>query len=410
MNYNKLFNHLILAFAFMLPISIAGYNILLGILVLTWLLEAKWKEKWNAIKAMPVFKVMLIYFIFIILSILWTKNLASGLHYLKQYYVFLILPILYTSIDRSKIPQFFSAFLAAMIISEVLSYGIYFDLLTFKLTPNWTPLDPTPFMMHTTYSIFLVFSIFLMITRLVYEQRTRLQTIIYSTFIITMTFNLFINSGRTGQFSLFLAILVFISLHYSFHWMKTIFYTLLFSGSIFIIAFLISPNFKVRIIETYHSFNYTLQNNKAPSHDNTGVRLILWQVASNIILKHPIIGVGIGDERDSVSNVLLYELPQLHDEVSTYSDLHNTYLKVFVATGIIGLTLYLLVFFTLHKQIDQSKELQIVGNVMLALILQYMFIGNFPVVHFTLLFIFIMSLTLKPPIIKNTTQQKFSRL
>lgn len=396
MNYNLLFNRLLVALAFVIPLSIAGYNLILTALTLTWILEAKWKEKWAIIKTQPVFKAMFIYFLFVILSLLWTENLSSGMHYIKQYYIYFLLPILYTSIDRSRIPQLFSAFLAAMIISEIISYLIYFDFMPFQLKASWSAADPSPFMMHTIYSIFLVFSIFLMLTRLAYEKRTKFQVIIYLFFIISMMLNLFINSGRTGQFSLLLAMLVFVYLHYRLHWIKTVLVTFAMSGTIFIIAYFISPNFHNRTIETYNSLSHTFQQEEA-FNDSTGLRFMMWQVASDIILKHPIIGVGIGDERDSYAQTLLIELPELHPYVNGFSDLHNTYLKIFVSTGIIGLSLFLWIFYTIYKEIESSSELHITGGVLITLLLQYMFIGNLPAAHLTVLFVFITSIVLKNP-------------
>lgn len=364
-------------------------------LVLTWLLEAKWKEKWEMIKTQPVFKAMLIYFIFAVLSLLWTENIPSGLHYIKQYYIFFLLPIFYTSIDRSYTPKLLSVFLVAMIISEIVSYLIYFDLIPFKLNPTWSPSDPSPFMMHSIYSIFLVFSIFLMLTRLAYENRTQLQSTIYVLFIITMCLNLFFNSGRAGQFSFFLILIIFIYLHYRLHWIKTVTLGLFLSIIIFSIAFFISPNFQNRSVETYDSLSYTINNKEANSSDSAGQRFMMWQVASKIIEKNPIFVVGIGDERDSYSRTLVSDFLTFPSFLSGFTDLHNTYLKIFVSTGIIGLTLFLYVFFTFYTQLDSSKESKILGASIIALILQYMLIGNLPAAHLTILFILIISITLK---------------
>lgn len=395
MNYNLIFNRLSALLAFVIPISIAGYNLVLGLLLITWMLEKNWKHKWEMIKAQPLFKIMFLYFIFASISLLWTENLSDGLRYLKQYYIFLFLPIFYTSIDRSKIPQFFSAFLAAMIISEIFSYLIFFDLMPFKLKDSWNAGDPTPFMMHSIYSIFLVFAIFLMLTRLATEERTPKQTFLYSFFILTMTINLFINSGRTGQFSLLLALMVFIYLHFQLHWFKTIVVGMIISSTIFLIAYMVSPNFNKRTLETFNSLQHTVQEKEA-LNDSTGLRFMMWQVASDIIIKNPLIGVGVGDERDSYHSTLLNELPDLHSHIHGFTDLHNTYLKIFVSTGVIGLSLFLMIFFTLYKELDSSVELHMVGAIMVSLMLQYMFIGNLPASYLTILFIFIMSLALKP--------------
>lgn len=402
MNYNLAFNRLATLLAFAIPISIAAYNIILSALLLTWILEGQWKKKWVVIKEQPVFKIMLIYFLFAALSLLWTENLSSGLHYLKQYYIFLALPIFYTSIDRSRIPQFFSAFLAAMIISEIVSYLIFFDFMPFKLKDSWSPSDPSPFMMHSIYSLFLVFSIFLMLSRIAYEHRSRIETMIYILFIATMTINLFINSGRTGQFALALAMLVFIYLHYKLHWLKTLLIGLIVSIAVFTSAYVFSPNFKKRGLETFNSINYAIENN-TPLNDSTGQRFMMWQIASDIIYEHPIIGVGIGDERDSYIRTLTQKFPELHSNIIEFTDLHNTYLKIFTSTGIIGISLFIWIFYTLFKELEPTEELHGIGGVLIVLLLEYMFVGNFPAAYLTILFIFMISIVLRHP---NSEEKK----
>lgn len=396
MNYSLIFNRFAILLAFVIPLSIAAYNIVLGLLSIVWLLEGKWKEKWNLIQQQPVFKAMLIYFGFVVLSLLWTENVISGWHYIKQYYIFLALPILYSSINRIHIPKILSAFLAAMIISEIISYFIYFDVMPFKLKPNWSPSDPSPFMMHSIYSLFLVFSIFLMIIRIAYEKRSRLQAALYTFFIITMTMNLFLNSGRTGQFAFFLSLIVFIYLYYQLHWIKSLLLGLVISSIVFTISYLISPNFQNRTNETLQSIIHAYDNQEA-KNDSTGQRFMMCQVASEIIWKNPLIGVGIGDERDSYHHTLNHSLIKLKPYIVEFSDLHNTYLKVFASTGIIGLLLFIWIFYTLFKELNDNTEIKAIGGVLLTLLLQYMFIGNLPASYLTILFLFVMSFTLKYP-------------
>ena len=124
---------------------------------------------------------------------------------------------------------------------------------------------------------------------------------------------------------------------------------------------------------------------------------MMCQVASETIWQHPLIGVGIGDERDSYHHTLDCSFPELKPYITGFSDLHNTYLKVFTSTGIIGLVLFIWVFYSLFKELDDSIETKAIGGVLLTLILQYMFIGNLPASYLTILFLFVMSFTLKYP-------------
>ncbi len=235
-----------------------------------------------------------------------------------------------------------------------------------------------------------------MLSRIAYEHRSRVETMVYLLFIATMTINLFINSGRTGQFALALAMLVFIYLHYKLHWLKTLLIGLVVSITVFTSAYIFSPNFKKRGLETFNSINYAIENN-TPLNDSTGQRFMMWQIASDIIYEHPIIGVGIGDERDSYVRTLTQKFPELHSTIIEFTDLHNTYLKIFTSTGIIGISLFIWIFYTLFKELEPTEELHGVGGVLIVLLLEYMFVGNFPAAYLTILFIFMISIVLHHP-------------
>lgn len=391
-----LFQYIVVALAFATPLSIAGYTALSALLLVLWLIEGDWYAKWKMICAQPVFKVIGIFYLFLVLSLLWSDNLIQGFEHLRKYYLFLLIPIIYTSLDRQRIPQIFSAFLSAMIISEVLSYLIFFDLMPFKYKESWSSIDPSPFMHHTPYSIFLIFSIFLMLIRLLKERKNTLQTYFYTFFIITMTINLFINAGRTGQFSLLIALIVFLSIYWRFSVLKTLISTSLIASFIFSIAYVASPNFHHRTNETYQTFHYLLTQGK-PLSDSTGLRLMMWQTAGIVISEHPLIGVGVGDERDAYHEVLDTKLPELKDQISGFSDFHNTYIQIAVYSGVTGLALFGAIFFTLYRNFDTNKELKTIGAIMTTLILLFMFIGNFPAAYLTILFVLMTAVTLKRP-------------
>lgn len=395
-NPTLLFQYAVIALAFVIPLSIAAYTALSALLLILWIIEGNWRYKWELIKNQPFFKAFWIFYLFLTISLLWSENLHQGLEHLRKYYfIAFLLPILYTSIDHKRIPQIFNAFLSAMIISEILSYLIFLDLMPFKYKESWSSVDPTPFMHHTPYSIFLIFAIFLMLTRLLYEKRTKIQIFIYSFFILTMTANLFLNAGRTGQFSLLITLIVFLTVNFKFHWFKTLFMTAAISTAVLTTAFFTSPNFHNRSIETYQTFHYLITHGEALKNDSTGFRLMMWQTASAIISEYPLIGVGIGDERDVYSATLSTKLPELKDQIIGFSDFHNTYLQTAVSTGLAGLVLLVAMFYILYRNLSFNPELRSIGAVMITLWLSFMLIGNFPAAYLTILFVLITSIVLK---------------
>ncbi len=397
------FQYTVIALAFAAPLSIAAYTALAALLLIFWIIQGDWRRKWEMIWAQPFFKAIGIFYLFLVLSLLWSDNIAQGLEHLRKYYLLLLIPIIYTSFDRTWAPKLFSAFLSAMIISEILSYLIFFDWIPFRLKESWSSIDPSPFMHHTPYSVFLIFAIFIMLIRLFKERKSLGQTLFYSFFIITMTANLFINAGRTGQFSLLIALVVFLSVYSRFSIVKTVLSTAVISTIIFSIAYVTSPNFHKRTNETYKTFDYLLTEGK-PLNDSTGWRFMMWQTASVIIAQHPLVGVGVGDEREAYHEVLDSKLSNLKEEIKGFSDFHNTYFQIAVYSGTIGLILFLTVFISLYRNLESNQELRATGAILTTLILLYMFIGHFPAAYLTVLFALITALTLqrKSDVFRNT--------
>ena len=124
---------------------------------------------------------------------------------------------------------------------------------------------------------------------------------------------------------------------------------------------------------------------------------MMWQTAGIVISEHPLIGVGVGDERDAYHEVLDTKLPELKDQISGFSDFHNTYIQIAVYSGVTGLALFGAIFFTLYRNFDTNKELKTIGAIMTTLILLFMFIGNFPAAYLTILFVLMTAVTLKRP-------------
>ncbi|MBD3809453.1 MAG: O-antigen ligase family protein [Sulfuricurvum sp.] len=393
---HRYFQYIIIAFAFFIPLSIAAYTFFAAVLLILWIIEGGWRNKWSIIQSNPFFRAIALFYMFLSLTLLWSDDLIQGFEHLRKYYPLLFIPILYTSLDRRYIPQIVRAFLSAMIISEILSYLIFFDLMPFQYKPSWSSTDPSPFMNHTSYSVFLIFTIFLMLTQLLSQEKNRLQTVLYTFFILTMTINLFINSGRTGQFSLLVALMVFFITYGRLSLIKTLLSTTVITLFIFSIAYNLSPNFHKRSQETIQTFHYLLTQNK-PLSDSTGFRFMMWHTAGIIISENPIAGVGVGDDRIAYHKVLETTLPQYKKEIEGFSDYHNTFIQIAIYSGMIGLILFLNIFIAFFRNIDNNKDIKTMGAIGITLILLFMLIGHLPAAYLTMLFVLITSITLKSP-------------
>lgn len=391
---NTLFNYLTILLAFSIPLSKGGYSILSVALVVLWIIEGNWQKKWEMICHEPVFKAILVFYTYLVLSLLWSDNWHLGVAHLLKYYFLLLLPMFYTSINRSFFPHIISAFLGAMAISETLSYLIMFNIIHFK--QSWSPADPSPFMHHTIYSIFLVLAIFIMAMKLFHEKKTLFQQTIFIFFITTMMANLFLNVGRTGQLSFALALVVFLLIQFRLSMFKIFLIVVPLLTTVFFLAFNFSTIFKNRTIETYHSVNHLTTYHTA-MNDSTGLRFMMWHSAYEIVRKEPIFGVGIGDDIDALHEILATKLTQYRADIDDISDFHNSYIQITLYGGIVGLLLWIIAIVAMYRQLDDNRDIKTIGSIMLTLLVLYMFIGNFPVSYLTILFTLIMGIVLKRP-------------
>ena len=165
-DYNKFINYFIVLYSFCLPISKAGTTFSAICLILLWFIESNFKVKISLIKSNKFMIVLGTFLLLSFLSIFWSSDTSFAVDYVRKYWHFLIIPIIYTSLDRSYIKHVFSAFLLGMFISEIVSYGIFFEFWTKEgVSPN----DPSPFMDHTNYSIYLAFTVFILMHRILFE-------------------------------------------------------------------------------------------------------------------------------------------------------------------------------------------------------------------------------------------------
>jgi O-antigen ligase len=170
--FHQLLNASFLIYAILLPFSDA-FTSHTGpwILLFFWLLEGEIHRKIRRIFNEKALLFWLLFLSFSSLSLLWTTNIHDGIHILRYYFTIAIISItLYTSLDRKFAPWLLYSFLGAMFISEIVSYGIYLDLWH---TRRATPQNPTPFMHHVIYSIFLAVTVILLLGQIL-NQKNRI--------------------------------------------------------------------------------------------------------------------------------------------------------------------------------------------------------------------------------------------
>jgi len=333
---------------FLIPISTAGSTVLSIVISVIWLLLADFKNNWKLIANNSVAKASLFIFALHVVGLLWTENIGWGVHGIKKSVKFLFMPIFMLYVREEHIKYYILAFLLSMIFSALLSYGIWFELIS-PFHKDATVDNPTPFVSHIIYNPLLALVIYIFSYKLFLEDKKKpWGNGVNIFFIIVMTINMFITGGRSGYFGFFGMLTLMLFQYFRGQFFKGLIGGLIICSSIFGIAYTTNDSFKNRIDQTI-VFATHYKDNK---HSPVGLRITWVLNGFEVFLKHPLIGVGTGDSPDEVAKVNFVNSP----EVRMSKNLHNMYITMMVQFGMVGLFSLLWLFYCEVRMALSSKN------------------------------------------------------
>ncbi|AYJ79683.1 hypothetical protein AN286_05795 [Aliarcobacter cryaerophilus ATCC 43158] len=370
--YEDYINYFILLYAFCLPISRAGISLAVIFIFLFWVLGTDFKRKYFEIKNNYFILAIFIFILYSIIAVLWSSDKFFAIEYVKKYYHFLIIPIIFTSLKKEYIDKVFSAFLLGMLISEITSYGIFFELWTKQgVSPN----DPSPFMDHSNYSTYLAFTVFILMHKIIYTDDLKWK-FSYSIFFLFSTSNLFLNGGRTGQFSFLIALFLIGFLNFKNKIRATILFLIL-GTTIFISAYNISPVFKYRFDYFLHDIEVMVY--EKDFSNSFSLRVALWISGLEASKDNLIFGSGIGDERDNAKYMLQkfnIKNDSFKQDTENSIDFHNMFVQYLVQLGILGLIILITIFYFIFKVKIKDKTYKNLLLIFLILYFCHSMLGN----------------------------------
>jgi len=363
-SYDNIYAYLVILLSFSIPLSWKFSKIVLMLIMLIFLLQGKYKKYLLEIKQIPLLLAICIFASYELLTFFWTSESFSNYsNYMRNYLLWFSIPIIALSVKAKYIRSIISAFLFAMVISEIVAYGMYFELWTVK---GNGPEYPSPFMHHAIYGLFLAFSSIILLNRILSKDYSWTQKIFMSIFFITLSGNLFISLGRMGQIIYIISIVIMGIMHFKMTF-KTLFSFSTLIVFILSLAYNFSPTFQTRIHEAEQDIERISKNDL---YTSWGIRVAYIMLGTEIIKDNAIIGVGIGDARLSAKKYLNTEKfnfsEQLKDFLSVYH-FHNLYLTVIVQSGIIGIVLFMIMFylyFCLVVDDDEIRKLSVIFPLM----------------------------------------------
>lgn len=191
----------LIIFSLTLPLSKAAVSFFVFWFLILVLIKKDYKNSFQILKENNIFVYIVIFLSYTFLSAFWSSFEEDTFKYLQQYSYWIIVPSIVILTKKEWLYNILNAFLIGMFISEIISYGIYFEILSgFKGGPS----NPSPFMNTIHYSVFLAFTSLVLLYRFLYENLSvRVKVLLFIFFVITTT-NLMISTGRTGQLAFLL--------------------------------------------------------------------------------------------------------------------------------------------------------------------------------------------------------------
>ena len=341
----------IILFTFFVSFDSNINQLILKIMFPLWLLSLNFKKIVYFFRNEQLFFIIIIFSLWILITCLITLNFEYSFERYLKYFLIPII-IISTSIKKEYIKYIISAFLLGMFINEIVSYGIYFEIIKsqifgFDIVGN--KYNPVPFLpSHMEYTLFLSLSIILSIFSF-FNVNNKIIKIILIIFIFTMVTNLFLTTGRTGQFTL-LGALIILSIIYFRHNYKYILLSFITIFIIFIMAFFLSNNTNERIKKAYSDIVNVINNKDY--NTSLGVRLSSYILIPKIIENEKfniLYGTGYSNLNEVIHQIHIKEFGD--DSIFKVQEghLHNSYITIFAGTGIIGFILFMLIWYKIFK-------------------------------------------------------------
>jgi len=336
---------------FTVPISVALDNVLLAVLLLGLLFNAR--AAWQIATQHPVARAACLLFIALFVAIFYGATpLREAAGALGKYIDLVFIPMFMLMLSNEVLRRRAQgAFLAAMGLTLLLSYLVGLHGLPVQPWMNVvaTPDNPVIFHSHITQNNMMAFAVFLALLNL-REATSRAIQLAWGLFAALAGINvLFMVQGRTGY-------IVLLALLGWFAWSTLARYVrgrgrvwgwrqaaalMLVLVGLIVVTFSASPRLHDRVSLIFSEFQAWQPNHGKDT--STGQRLDFYYNSLKIVQQQPFLGLGTG------GFAAAFEQQTRGTEVLQTPNPHNEYLMITTQSGLVGLALLLYLFYTLWR-------------------------------------------------------------
>ncbi len=345
----KLLILLILTFSFFVSFDSDINKLILKVMFFLWIFTLNVKKTIYFSKNNKLFLFIIIFALWLLATCIFTFNLSYPYEGFIKYFVLPIL-IISTTIKKEHLKYVVSAFLVGIFINELISYGIYFEIiqhqfLGFNIVGNKN--NPVPFMpSHMEYTLFLSFSIIISIYS-IFKVKSKYLKLLLIFFTITMITNLFLTTGRTGQFTLLGTLIILIIIYFR-HNYKYIIFSILSIIFIFLTAFFFSDNVNNRLKQGYSDVVKVIKYKDY--NTSFGIRLSSYTIIEEIIKNDDfniLYGLGYSRTNELIQKIQIQKIGEFMQNQKGH--LHNSYITIFAGTGFVGLAIFMIILYKIFS-------------------------------------------------------------
>jgi O-antigen ligase len=168
------------------------------LLVIVWLAEGNFSEKWRRIKASPQILIFTLIFFVPLVSMIYTTDIAWGLHDLKVKLPLFFMPLVLGSIkplDKNELRAILGGFVVAVLIGALVSLSIMLGFGPAKYTSDRQTII---FISHIRFALMVVLAIFILFYYAFDQQTPARITFILVPCALSLIVFLFLLKSLTG--------------------------------------------------------------------------------------------------------------------------------------------------------------------------------------------------------------------
>lgn len=300
-----------------------------------------------------------ILFILLSISLLWTHDLANGLEALMNKTMFFLLPLFFFLMPKENAKwRRITLWGIALIhlVPMIESIWIFFQDMNkwIEVYNTMGTLSIASYNDHIRFTLSLILLNLLLANEYIYNKEISIKKNSKRAFIVFSLFSfLFLHfiASKSGIILLYISLFAWIVLSLK-SWKKRI----LTSASLLLVIvsmLYISPTFRKKIDmvkyqwESYQERNYLNYNNSEEG------RLISYKLAWYSIQENPILGTGIGAEKNKMQEKYALYYPEIPEDNHLIP--HNQYLFSMLSLGVILGILFLLLYFGIFIDIKSKR-------------------------------------------------------